>query len=155
MIIDWKYLLFAQYPAILLLALFFLFNYLRVRKASAVKSIIYVLLFGASLAVSVLFAAFGLHSGYWTLSGLFHPELTSWIGLAVMAIVVLARIVHLIDKRHSRKVMEKELKKAAEEKEAAVAQAHEEGRDCLPPYNCPARPLIRWPPRRSSRGCRW
>ena len=36
--VDWKYLLYAQFPAFFLLAVFFLVSYLRVRKTSAVKS---------------------------------------------------------------------------------------------------------------------
>lgn len=128
MILDWKYLLFAQYPAVLLLSLYFLVCYLRVRKASAIKSVVCVLLFGVALAASVLFAAFGIHFGYWKLAELASLKLASWIGLGLTLIIVIARIVHLIEKRHSRKVMEKQLKRAEEEKEAAVAKAQEEGR---------------------------
>lgn len=126
--INWKYMLFAQYPAIFLLTLFCLVSYLRVRKLSAIRSVFWVLMFGAALAASVLFAALGIHAGFWTLSGLFTLSLASWIGIALVVIAVVVRIVHLIDKKHSQQVMEKELKRAAEEKDAAVAQAHEEGR---------------------------
>lgn len=124
---TWKYLLYAQFPAFFLLAIFFLFSYLRVRKASAVKSILWVLLFGAALAVSILFLFLGI-PGFWTLRTLFPLGVASWIGIVLVVVAVIAHFVHLIEKRHSRKVMEKELEKAAKDKDDAVAQAREEGR---------------------------
>ena len=125
--VDWKYLLLAQYPAFLLLSVFFLASYLRVRKSSAVKSVLWVLLFGVALACAVLFAFLGVQQKYWTLKTLFPLSTASWIGVALVVIAVIARIVHLIEKKHNKKVMEKELKKAAKEKDDAVAQAREEG----------------------------
>lgn len=126
---TWKYLLFAQYPACLLLAVFFLLSYLRVRKSSAVKSVLWVLLFGAALACSVLFAFLGVQQKYWTLKTLFALGIASWIGVALVLIAMIAHVVHLVEKKHSKRVMEKELQKAAKEKEAAVAQAEEAGRE--------------------------
>ena len=52
---DLREILFAQFPAFFLLSLLFLIAHLRVRKHSAVKSVLWVLLFGAALAVSILF----------------------------------------------------------------------------------------------------
>ena len=49
---DLREILFAQFPAFFLLSLLFLIAHLRVRKRSAVKSVLWVLLFGAALAVS-------------------------------------------------------------------------------------------------------
>ncbi|MBR3561357.1 MAG: hypothetical protein IKN81_07520 [Oscillospiraceae bacterium] len=126
--VDWKYMLLAQYPACLILAVFFLVKYTFARKSSAVKSILWVLLFGVSLAVSVLFLFLGVHHDYWTLKTLFPLGVASWIGIVLMLVAVVARIVHLIEKKHSRKVMEKELKQAAKEKDAAVAEAEQAGR---------------------------
>ena len=40
-------ILFSQYPALFLLAVLFLIAHLRVRKTSAVKSVLWVILFGA------------------------------------------------------------------------------------------------------------
>ena len=57
--LDLRFALFAQYPAFFLLAVLFLINYLIVRKRSAVKSILWVLLFGVALAVSLLFCFLG------------------------------------------------------------------------------------------------
>ena len=125
--VDWKYLLFAQYPAFMLLALFFLISYLRVRKASAVKSVLWVLLFAAAIACSVLFVFFGIHYEYWTLKTVFSLGLASWLGVVLVAVAVIARTVHLMEKKHNRKVMEKELKRAAKDKDDAVAQARVEG----------------------------
>ena len=45
-------ILFSQYPALFLLAVLFLIAHLRVRKTSAVKSVLWVILFGAALAAS-------------------------------------------------------------------------------------------------------
>ena len=50
---DLREILFAQFPAFFLLSLLFLIAHLRVRKHSAVKSVLWVLLFGAALAVSI------------------------------------------------------------------------------------------------------
>ena len=50
---DLREILFAQFPAFFLLSLLFLAAHLRVRKHSAVKSVLWVLLFGAALAVSI------------------------------------------------------------------------------------------------------
>ena len=47
-------ILFSQYPALFLLAVLFLIAHLRVRKTSAVKSVLWVILFGAALAASVV-----------------------------------------------------------------------------------------------------
>lgn len=126
---TWKYLLFAQYPACFLLAIFFIVCYLRVRKSSAVKSILWVLLFGVALAVSVLFTFLGVQEGYWKLNSIFTLGIAGWIGVALVFVALVAHVVHLVEKKHNRKVMEKELEKAAKEKDAAVAQAEEQGRE--------------------------
>ena len=47
-------ILFSQYPALFLLAVLFLIAHLRVRKTSAVKSVLWVILFGVALAASVV-----------------------------------------------------------------------------------------------------
>lgn len=127
--VDWKYLLLAQYPAFMLLALFFLVGYLRVRKSSAVKSVLWVLLFAAAIACAVLFVFFGVHYEYWTLKTLFSLGLASWLGVALVVAAAIARTVHLMEKKHSQKVMEKELRRAAKDKDDAVAQAREEGNE--------------------------
>ena len=57
---DLREILFAQFPAFFLLSLLFLIAHLRVRKHSAVKSVLWVLLFGAALAVSILFCFLGM-----------------------------------------------------------------------------------------------
>jgi hypothetical protein len=46
---DLREILFALFPAFFLLSLLFLIAHLRVRKHSAVKSVLWVLLFGAAL----------------------------------------------------------------------------------------------------------
>ena len=127
--VDWKYLLYAQFPAFLLLSIFFLISFLRVRKSSAVKSVLWVLLFAASLAASVLFVFLGMHNAYWALKTIFPLGIASWIGIVLVVAGLIAHIVHLIEKKHSQKVMEKELKKAEKAKEDAVAQAEEAGRE--------------------------
>ena len=127
--VNWKYLLLAQYPALALLAVLFLVNYLLVRKRSAVKSVLWVLLFGVALAAAVLFAFLGVHYEFWKLGELFKLGLAGWMGLALVLIATIANFVHRMEKKHSRKVMEKELARAARERDDAVAQAEEAGRE--------------------------
>ena len=127
--VNWNYFLLAQYPALALLAVLFLVNYLLVRKRSAVKSVLWVLLFGAALAAAVLFAFLGVHYGYWKLSELFAFGFAGWLGLILVVAAAIAHVVHGMEKKHNRKVMEKELERAAREKDAAVAQAEEAGRE--------------------------
>ncbi len=127
--VNWKYFLLAQYPALALLAVLFLVNYLLVRKQSAVKSVIWVLLFGAALAAAVLFAFLGVHFAFWRLKELFILGVASWLGLALIIMATIAHVMHRVEKKHSKKLMEKELRRAAKEKDAAVAQAEEAGRE--------------------------
>ena len=124
--VDWRYMLFAQYPAVFLLSLYFLVKYIFARKLSAVKSILWVLLFGVSLAVAVLFLFLGIHYDYWQLKTLFPLGVASWIGIALILVAIVARVVHLIEKKRNEMIMEKERKKAERDKEAAVAQARQE-----------------------------
>ena len=124
--VDWRYMLFAQYPAVFLLSLYFLVKYIFARKLSAVKSILWVLLFGVSLAVAVLFLFLGIHYDYWQLKTLFPLGVASWIGIALILVAIVARVVHLFEKKRNEMIMEKERKKAERDKEAAVAQARQE-----------------------------
>ncbi|MBQ7713886.1 MAG: hypothetical protein IJT71_03240, partial [Oscillospiraceae bacterium] len=126
--VNWKYVLLAQYPACFLLAVSFLFGYLRSRKRSAVRSILWVLLFAAAIAAAVLFAFLGAHEGYWTVKTLFRFGAASWIGVALALAAGVARLIHVMERRRGRKTMERELEKAAREKDDAVAQAREDGR---------------------------
>lgn len=128
---TWKYLLYAQYPACLLLAIYFFINYLFARKSSAVKSVLWVLLFGVMLALSVLFTFLGVQQDYWSLKTLLTLKAASWIGVALVIVAIIAHFVHLVDKKHTQKVMEKELEKAARDKDNAVAQAREEGAEAV------------------------
>lgn len=125
---DLKEILFAQFPAFFLLSLLFLAAHLRVRKRSAVKSVLWVLLFGAALAVSILFCFLGMQAKYWTVKTLFKLKFWSWLGLAIVVLLLVLRIVFKLQNKHTRHVMEKERAKAEKEREQAVAQAREEGR---------------------------
>ena len=125
--VDWLYLIFSQYPAFLLLALLFFFNYLLARKSSAVKSMIWVLLFAVALVCTAVSVIMGVQQEYWKLSTLFPLSVASWIGVVVVFVLFIVHIVHTIEKKHNKRVMEKELKKAEKAKEDAVAQAREEG----------------------------
>lgn len=126
--LDLRFALFAQFPALFLLALIFLVNYLTVRKRSAVKSVLWVLLFGVMLAVSILFCFLGIQAEFWTIKTLFQLSVWSWLGVALVIVFVLLHLVHTAQKKHAKRVMEKELKKAEMQKEEAVAQAREEGK---------------------------
>ena len=125
---DLREILFAQFPAFFLLSLLFLAAHLRVRKRSAVKSVLWVLLFGAALAVSILFCFLGMQAKYWTVKTLFKLKFWSWLGLAIVVVLLVLRIVFKLQSKHTRHVMEKERVKAEKEREQAVAQAREEGR---------------------------
>ena len=126
--LDLRFALFAQFPVLFLLALIFLVNYLTVRKRSAVKSVLWVLLFGVMLAISILFCFLGIQAEFWTIKTLFQLSVWSWLGVALVVVFVLLHLVHTAQKKHAKRVMEKELKKAEMQKEEAVAQAREEGK---------------------------
>ena len=126
--LDLRFALFAQYPAFFLLSVLFLINYLIVRKRSAVKSVLWVILFGLMLAVSILFAFLGLQSKYWTLGTLFTIGVWSWIGIGLVIVAMIVRFVFKLKGKIDRHTLDRELKKAEKDKDAAVAQAREEGR---------------------------
>ena len=125
---DLREILFAQFPAFFLLSLLFLIAHLRVRKHSAVKSVLWVLLFGAALAVSILFCFLGMQAKYWTVKTLFELKFWSWLGLAIVVFVLVLRLVFKLQNKHAQHMVEKECAKAEKEREQAVAQAREEGR---------------------------
>ena len=125
---DLKQMLFAQFPAFFLLSILFLIAHLRVRKRSAVKSVLWVLLFGAALAVSILFCFLGIQAKYWTLKTLFELKFWSWFGLVLVVLVLVLRLVFKLQNKHAQHMVEKERTKAEKEREQAVAQAREEGR---------------------------
>ena len=125
---DLREILFAQFPAFFLLSLLFLAAHLRVRKHSAVKSVLWVLLFGAALAVSILFCFLGMQAKYWTVKTLFELKFWSWLGLAIVVLVLVLRLVFKLQNKHAQHMVEKERAKAEKEREQAVAQAREEGR---------------------------
>ena len=113
---DLREILFAQFPAFFLLSILFLAAHLRVRKRSAVKSVLWVLLFGAALAVSILFCFLGMQAKYWTVKTLFKLKFWSWLGLAIVVVLLVLRIVFKLQNKHTRHVMEKEHAKAEKER---------------------------------------
>lgn len=125
---DLREILLAQFPAFFLLSLLFLIAHLRVRKRSAVKSVLWVLLFGTALAVSILFCFLGIQAKYWTLKTLFELKFWSWFGLVLVVLVLVLRLVFKLQNKHAQHMVEKERTKAEKEREQAVAQAREEGR---------------------------
>ena len=125
---DLREILFAQFPAFFLLSLLFLAAHLRVRKRSAVKSVLWVLLFGAALAVSILFCFLGMQAKYWTFKTLLQLKFWSWFGLFAVVLVLVLRLVFKLQNKHAKHIVEKERTRAEKEREQAVAQAREEGR---------------------------
>lgn len=123
--VDWKYMLLAQFPSFFIMAAYFLIRHLMVRKTSAVKSILWVLLFGVTLSVSVLCLFLGVHYHYWTLLTLFPLGFASWIGIILIVVSIAARVVHVWEKKRSQEKLEQ----AEREKEAALAQAEEAKRE--------------------------
>ena len=125
---DLREILLAQFPTFFLLSLLFLIAHLRVRKHSAVKSVLWVLLFGAALAVSILFCFLGIQAKYWTLKTLFELKFWSWFGIFLVVLILVLRLVFKLQNKHAQHMVEKERTKAEKEREQAVAQAREEGR---------------------------
>lgn len=118
---DLREILFAQFPAFFLLSLLFLIAHLRVRKHSAVKSVLWVLLFGAALAVSILFCFLGMQAKYWTVKTLFELKFWSWLGLAIVVFVFVLRLVFKLQNKHAQHMVEKERAKAEKTREEAMA----------------------------------
>lgn len=125
---DLREILFAQFPAFFLLSLLFLIAHLRVRKHSAVKSVLWVLLFGAALAVSILFCFLGMQAKYWTVKTLFKLKFWSWFGIFLVVLILVLRLVFKLQNNHAQHMVERERAKAEKTREEAVKQAREEGR---------------------------
>lgn len=115
-------ILFSQYPALFLLAVLFLIAHLRVRKTSAVKSVLWVILFGAALAASVVCCFLGIQAELWTLKTLITLGFWSWFGVGLVL-----RVVHGMEKRSSRRRLDKAMKQAEKQKEEEVSRARAEG----------------------------
>ena len=96
-------ILFSQYPALFLLAVLFLIAHLRVRKTSAVKSVLWVILFGAALAASVVCCFLGIQAELWTLKTLITLGFWSWFGVGLVLLFLVLRVVHGMEKRSSRR----------------------------------------------------
>ena len=125
---DLREMLLAQFPAFFLLSILFLIAHLRVRKRSAVKSVLWVLLFGTALAVSILFCFLGIQAKYWTVKTLFELKFWSWFGIFLVVLILALRLIFKLQNKHAQHMVEKERTKAEKEREQAVAQAREEGR---------------------------
>mgnify|MGYP001068650610 CR=1 FL=1 len=85
-------ILFSQYPALFLLAVLFLIAHLRVRKTSAVKSVLWVILFGAALAASVVCCFLGIQAELWTLKTLITLGFWSWFGVGLVLLFLVLRV---------------------------------------------------------------
>lgn len=120
-------ILFSQYPALFLLAVLFLIAHLRVRKISAVKSVLWVILFGAALAASVVCCFLGIQAELWTLKTLITLGFWSWFGVGLVLLFLVLRVVHGMEKRSSRRRLDKAMKQAEKQKEEEVSRARAEG----------------------------
>ena len=120
-------ILFSQYPALFLLAVLFLIAHLRVRKTSAVKSVLWVILFGAALAASVVCCFLGIQAELWTLKTLITLGFWSWFGVGLVLLFLALRVVHGMEKRSSRRRLDKAMKQAEKQKEEEVSRARAEG----------------------------
>lgn len=119
-------ILFSQYPALFLLAVLFLIAHLRVRKTSAVKSVLWVILFGAALAASVVCCFLGIQAELWTLKTLITLGFWSWFGVGLVLLFLVLRVVHGMEKRSSRRRLDKAMKQAEKQKEEEVSRARAE-----------------------------
>ena len=124
--INLKYLLLSQYPAMFLLALISLFGFLRKRKSSAMAATLYVLLFGITTACGTSFAYLGMQAGFWKLSTLLPLSGISWAGIVLLAALALVRLVHNAERRHGKRMLERERQNAERAKEDAVAAVRSE-----------------------------
>ena len=124
---NFRTVLFSQYPAFFLLALLFLIAHLRACKTSAVRSVLWVLLFGAALAMAVACCFLGIQAELWTLKTIVRFRLWSWAGIALVLAVLLLRLVHGIESRMNRHKLDKAMRQAEQEKQAEVARARAEG----------------------------
>ena len=122
-------ILFSQYPALFLLAVLFLIAHLRVRKTSAVKSVLWVILFGAALAASVVCCFLGIQAELWTLKTLITLGFWSWFGVGLVLLFLVLRVVHGMEKRSSRRRLDKAMKQAEKQKEEEVSRARAEERE--------------------------
>ena len=118
-------ILFSQYPALFLLAVLFLIAHLRVRKTSAVKSVLWVILFGAALAASVVCCFLGIQAELWTLKTLITLGFWSWFGVGLVLLFLVLHVVHGMEKRSSRRRLDKAMKQAEKQKEEEVSRARE------------------------------
>lgn len=119
-------ILFSQYPALFLLAVLFLIAHLRVRKTSAVKSVLWVILFGTALAASVVCCFLGIQAELWTLKTLITLGFWSWFGVGLVLLFLVLRVVHGMEKRSSRRRLDKAMKQAEKQKEEEVSRARAE-----------------------------
>ena len=124
---DLREILFAQFPAFFLLSLLFLIAHLRVRKTSAVKSVLWVILFGAALAASVVCCFLGIQAELWTLKTLITLGFWSWFGVGLVLLFLVLHVVHGVEKRSSRRRLDKAMKQAEKQQEEEVSRAHAEG----------------------------
>ena len=126
---NFQTILLSQYPAFFLLALLFLFAHLRVRKRSAVKSVLWVILFGAALAASVVCCFLGIQAELWTLRTMIVLGFWSWLGVSVVLLLLVLRVLHGFEKRASRRRLEKAMQQAEKQKEEEVSRARAEERE--------------------------
>ena len=120
-------ILFSQYPALFLLAVLFLIAHLRVRKTSAVKSVLWVILFGVALAASVVCCFLGIQAELWTLKTLITLGFWSWFGVGLVLLFLVLRVVHGMEKRSSQRRLDRAMKQAEKQKEEEVTRARAEG----------------------------
>ena len=128
MVVSLKMLLYSQYPAAILLAVLFLIVYAVRRKNAAFRAFLFVLLYGIALAGGVLLFFLGVQEGLWTLKTVWPFTVWNWIGVGIVAVLFVVFLINTVEKKHSKHVLEKKLRKAEEEKESAVKAAREEGR---------------------------
>lgn len=69
-----------------------------------------------------------LQAKYWTVKTLFELKFWSWLGLAIVVLVLVLRLVFKLQNKHAQHMVEKERAKAEKTREEAVKQAREEGR---------------------------
>lgn len=124
---ELRTILLSQYPALFLLAVLFLIAHLRARRSSAVRSVLWVLLFGVSLAASVGSCFLGIQAGLWSLKTVAVLPAWSWAGLAAVVTVLLLHAIHGVERRVNRRRLEKAMEQADKRRREEVSRAREQG----------------------------
>lgn len=120
-------ILLSQWPACALLALLSLLVHLRVRRSSAVKSVLSVFLFGIALVLSITLICLGIQAELWTLQTLLPLGAWSWCGIAFFALVLLLYLIRRVERKIERRRHFKAMRRVETQHAEELSRARAEG----------------------------